>query len=79
MTWTINNQPTSFSQTDTTTNPANTNTLGYVTSTLHIANAQYPEHNGVYTCTGANIILNSSNTDSANITVQVRGKLLRCN
>ena len=47
--------------------------LGSVTSNLQIINAQYPDHDGVYTCIGTNNINTSS---SANITVQVLGKLI---
>ena len=45
-------------------------------STLHIVNAQYPTHDGVYTCTGTNTISGSARTDSTTITVQVQGKEL---
>ena len=75
VTWTINNQPTSFSQTDVITNPTDTTTPGHVMSTLHIVNAQYPTHNGVYTCTGTNTISSSARTDSATVTVQLQCKL----
>ena len=47
-------------------------TLGSITSTLMIVNAQYPNHDGVYTCIGSNDaqMINSS---SVSITVQVQG------
>ncbi len=78
ITWTINNQNTNFSQSDDVTNPIfNTNpvttTPGYTVSTLHIVNAQYPTHNGVFTCTGTNTISGTQQTSSASITVQVQG------
>ena len=44
-------------------------------STLHIVNAQYPTHAGVYTCTGINTISGSARTNSATITVQVQGRI----
>ena len=80
ITWTINNQNTNFSQSDVVTNPViNTNpvitTTGYTVSTLHIVNAQYPTHNGMYTCTGTNTISGTQQTSSANISVQVQGKI----
>jgi len=80
ITWTINNQNTNFSQSDDDTNPiVSTNpvtiTSGYAVSTLHIVNAQYPTHNGMYTCTGTNTISGTVQTSSASITVQVQGKM----
>ncbi len=78
ITWTINNQNTNFSQSDDATNPVittTTTTTGYTVSTLHIVNAQYPAHNGVYTCTGTNTISGTQQTSSASITVQVQGKM----
>ena len=72
ITWTINNQPISFIQTDQITPPTAT-TTGNVISTLHIVDAQYPTHNGVYTCTGNNSMDASVNTSSVTITVQVQG------
>ena len=50
-------------------------TPGNVMSTLHIVDAQYPTHDGVYTCTGNNSMDASDNTSSVNITVQVQGML----
>ena len=76
VTWTLNNQPTNFSQTDVITNPTNTTTPGHVMSTLHIVNALYPTHEGVYTCTGSNTISEWIRNDSANITIIVHGELL---
>ena len=87
ITWTFNNQPTTFSQTDDITqattqisreNPNNpTITPGNVISTLHIVDALYPNHDGVYTCTGINSMDVSTTTSSVNITVQVQGMLVR--
>jgi len=76
ITWTINHQPTQLSQTDVTTNPTDTTTSGQLVSTLHIVNAQYQEHNGVFLCTGTSIISGSPRTDSASTTVVVLGKLI---
>ena len=86
ITWTFNNQPTTFSQTDVITQ-ATTElddtfvtivTPGNVISTLHIVDAQYPTHDGVYTCTGNNSMDASDNTSSVNITVQaVQGMLVK--
>ena len=47
-------------------------TLGSTTSNLMVVNAQYPNHDGVYTCIGTNDdqMINSS---TASITVQVQG------
>ena len=47
-------------------------TLGSITSTLMIVNAQYPDHDGVYSCIGSNDdqMVNSS---TVSITVQVQG------
>ena len=47
--------------------------LGNIISSLQIANAQYPDHDGVYTCVGTNDD-KMVNTSSADITVQVLGK-----
>ena len=47
--------------------------LGRVTSNLLVVNAQYPDHNGVYTCIGSNDD-SMINTSSAVINVQVIGK-----
>ena len=46
--------------------------LGNVTSMLEITNAQYPNHDGVYTCIGSNDDLMVVTT-SAMVTVQVHG------
>ena len=65
ITWTLNNQTISFTQTDTPTNYQVTVTgedtslvtvvtPGNVVSTLHIVNAQYPANTGEYVCTGSN-------------------------
>ena len=48
-------------------------TLGRVTSNLMVMNAQYPDHDGVYTCIGSNDD-SMINTSSAVINVQVIGK-----
>ena len=72
ITWMINNQPISFNQTDQITQPTAT-TTGNVISTLHIVDAQYPTHYGVYTCTGTNTMDASDTTSSVTFTVQVQG------
>ena len=89
ITWTFNNQPTTFSQTDVLTQvtteavrqPDGTFVSivmsGNVISTLHIVDAQYPTHDGVYTCTGNNSIDALDNTSSVTITVQVQGMLVK--
>ncbi len=82
ITWTINNQNTNFSQSDVVTNAVTnsntdpvTTTPGYTISTLHIVNAKYPTHTGVYTCAGTNTISGTQRTSSTSITVQVQGKM----
>ena len=89
ITWTFNNQPTILSQTDVITQASTEAvrqpdgtfvsivTLGNVTSTLHIVDAQYRTHDGVYTCTGNNYVSASDNTNSVTITVQVQGMLVK--
>ena len=82
ITWRLNNQATPFNQTDVTT-PADvkidnnfmvdTIINGSVVSTLHIVNAQYPAHDGVYECIGDNSNGGSAPPSIANITVQVQG------
>ena len=47
--------------------------LGRATSNLLVVNAQYPDHDGVYTCIGSNDD-SMINTSSAVINVQVIGK-----
>ena len=89
ITWTFNNKPTTFSQTDVITQ-ATTHAvrqpdgtfvsivmLGNVISTLHIVDAQYPTHDGMYTCTGNNSMDASDNTSSVTITVQVQSMLVK--
>jgi len=73
--WIINNSSTDFSQTDVITNPTDETTPGYVVSTLHVVNAQFPEHNGMFICTGTNIISGTPRTDSANIILKIQCKL----
>ena len=81
ITWTFNNQLTSYLQSDIYTNySVNYNTVDYglavfpgsVVSTLHIVNAQYPADGGVYVCTGSN---EDGVTSSATITLKFLGKL----
>ena len=88
ITWIFNNQPTTFSQTDVITQVTTETvrqpndffvsivTPGNVISTFHIVDAQYPIHDGVYTCTGNNSMVASDNTSSVNITVEVQGMLV---
>ena len=89
ITWTFNNQPTTFSQTHNITQ-ATTEAVrqpdgtfvsivipGNVISILHIVDAQYPTHDGVYKCTGNNSMNASDNTSSVTITVQVQGMLVK--
>ena len=47
--------------------------LGTITSDLLVENAQYPDHDGVYTCIGSNNNL-MINISSAMINVQVIGE-----
>ena len=89
ITWTFNNQPTTFNQTDVITQATTEAVLqmdgtfvsivtpGNVISTLHIVDAQYPTHDGVYTCTGNNSMDASDNTSSVYITVQVQSMLVK--
>ena len=61
ITWTFNNQTTSFTQTDVYTDinvtitgeSAVEVTQGNVVSTLHIVNLQYPSTTGDYVCSGS--------------------------
>ena len=73
ITWTLNNQPTKFSQTDVISNVINTTIPGKVISTLHIINTEYPTHDGVYTCNGSNIVSGSVSTSSVSILLQILG------
>ena len=89
ITWTLNNQPTSFSQTDIITQPSTSAirqqdgtfttiiTPGNVISALHIVNPQYPAHDGEYICTGRISVGDTATTNSVNITVQVQGMLVK--
>ena len=82
ITWRLNNQTAPFNQTDMTT-PADirvninfavdTIINGSVVSTLHIVNAQYPAHDGLYECIGDNSNGGSAPPSTANITLQVQG------
>ena len=90
ITWTLNSQNPPFNQTDVVTeatatlvssnssdptSPSAPNvTEGSVVSTLHIDGALYPDHDGVYQCSGSNSMAASTNTSSVNITVQVHGR-----
>ncbi len=84
--WEVNNQTTDFEQTDTETpfvatltgsigNRGFTVTSGNIESSLHIVSATYPDHDGVYTCTGTNSDDLTVASSSAFITVQVNGEL----
>ena len=82
ITWRLKNQAVPFNQTDMTTpvrSTVNVNfnfdtiTIGKVVSTLHIVNAQYPDHDGVYKCIGDNSNGGLAPPGIANITVQVQG------
>ena len=87
ITWTLQDQPTSFEQTDVQTDivvlfvrDVNGDlvpdvTPGSVESTLQIENAQYPDYDGVYQCTGSNSHAGQNFSQSVTITVQVQGKL----
>ena len=87
ITWQLNSQITGFQQTDTETpfeahvifvvgnNREIDITPGSIESALHIVSANYPDHDGVYTCIGTNsgdLTVASSNVS---ITVQVNGEL----
>ena len=82
ITWTFNNQPTSFLQSDVYTNysvnsDAATHAVavlpGSVVSTLHIVNAQYPADAGEYMCTSFNTHAGVTANSSATIPVQFIG------
>ena len=86
ITWQFNNQTTVFEQTSIvvqfkaslTGDPGNRIldlTPGNIESTLHIVNASYPDHDGVYTCIGTNADDLTEATSSAFVTVQVNGEL----
>ena len=88
ITWTFNNQPTTFIQTDVITKGTTEAvrqmddtflsiiTPGNVISTLHIVDPQYPTHDGVYTCTGNNSMDTSTTTSRVDITVEVQSMLV---
>ncbi len=75
--WTLNNQNTEFNRTDIINEASlsypNLVTIGNINSTLHIADANYPTHDGVYTCTGRNTASDSHNTSSVNISLMIKG------
>ena len=75
ITWTLNDQPTSFSQTDIIINDNNTMSPGKIVSTLHISNIKFPTHEGVYICNGSNIVSGFVSTSSVSIFLQVIGML----
>ncbi len=87
ITWQFNNQTTVFQQTDTETSIESTVisngterwfdiTPGNIESSLHIVNASYPDHDGVYTCIGTNSDDLTVASRSASIIVQVNGESL---
>ena len=83
--WELDGQPVPFQSVDTLTEgqvslqrhqSANSSnsfiadiSLGTTTSNLLVVNAQYPDHDGVYTCFGSN----QENSSSALISIQVTG------
>ena len=85
--WTLNDQPAPFQSTEIVqegqtmlvrSDPNDPNsplipTLSTITSNLLLMNVQYPDHDGVYTCTGSNDI-SVINSSSDTINVQVIGK-----
>ena len=73
ITWTLNNQPTTFNDSDVVTNIIDAATPGNVISTLYIVDAQYPTHDGMYICTGSNIINGLIFTSNVSISLQVQG------
>jgi hypothetical protein len=84
--WTYNNQPTTFAATDSSTDHSIRVlsggsfevTPGRVVSTLHIVNAQYPSNEGVYVCTGSNTYDGVTTTSSATVSVQILGNNIAC-
>ena len=83
ITWRLNNQAAPFRQTDLTTpvtidsqkiGSLDAISIGNVVSTLHIVNAQYPAHDGVYECIGDNSDNGTATISATNITVHVQGK-----
>ena len=84
--WKLNNETAPFTSTTTETESLGTlarngdgnfvfNSLSTIVSNLLITNAQYPDHDGNYTCIGFNDN-QMINTTSATITVQVLGKCI---
>ena len=73
ITWTLNNQPTTFNDSDIVTNTIDAATPGNVISTLYIVDALYPTHDGMYTCTGSNTINGVIFTSNVSISLQVQG------
>ena len=81
ITWTHHNTPVRFDQTDTSTDPVvevlsageYALTQGHVVSTLHVADAHYPEDEGTYMCVGSNTHGDTTTTSSASISLLVFG------
>lgn len=84
--WEFNNKTASFVSADNVTNVqaglvrnsmddiVPEITLGRITSSITILVAQYPDHDGVYTCIGSND-KQMINTSDATVTLQVVGKI----
>ena len=85
--WMLDGQPAPFIKNDISTRESEVHQipltsppvfgiiLGSITSNLHVVNARYPDHDGVYTCVGTNSYkMVNTISSSDNITVQVLGK-----
>jgi hypothetical protein len=89
--WELDGQPVSFQSNEIVVEGGNTlarsdpndpdspfipESLSTITSNLLVVNAQYPDHEGVYVCTGSND-KSMINISSAMINIQVVGKWIR--
>lgn len=75
--WSFNGQATHFSPTDQSFDVSVSGdvvTLGSTMSSLLIVNAQYPDNDGTYICTGSNT---QSGASSSMINVEVLGMLTK--
>ena len=86
--WMLDGQPAPFIKNDIITRESEVHwipltsppifsiTPGSITSYLEVVNARYPDHDGVYTCTGTNSYKMVNANSSVYISMQVLGKPL---
>ena len=90
--WTLNGQPVTFNVSEVITssgvqlvrrdpNDASSGfvpvTTSSIVSSLRISNAEYPDHDGVYTCTGTNNNLATNSSDIIIVEVISKPKCLQ--